>query len=51
MKKEIKCDHFWEIDLSTLKDDVPTFICMFCGKKKKDMIPVLNLNEITKNIN
>lgn len=49
--KQQECDHFWELDLKTLKEDKPTFVCMFCGKKKKDMIPVLDLNEIIKKVN
>jgi len=38
-----ECDHFWEVDLSTLKNEQSTFICMYCGEKKKDDIPIINL--------
>lgn len=36
------CNHFWEIDFSTLDNKKPTFTCMHCGKKKKDSIPILD---------
>ena len=39
------CDHFWELDISTLKDDLPKWECIYCHITKRDAIPILNLDE------
>jgi hypothetical protein len=43
-----ECNHFWEIDISTISHKKPTWICMNCGKKKKDTIPILDLDIFDK---
>ncbi len=43
------CDHFWELNIESLKDETPEWTCMNCGIKKRDEIPILDLDEL-KNI-
>jgi hypothetical protein len=45
MMEDNNCDHFWELDMSTLHDELPKWECIYCGITKRDAIPVLNLDE------
>lgn len=39
---ENNCGHFWELNIESLKDEIPEWECMNCGTKKRDKIPVLD---------
>ena len=39
------CDHFWELDISTLKEEeLPKWECIYCHITKRDSIPILDLD-------
>ena len=45
------CKHFWKLDLTTLEDEKPTWICMNCDAKKKDGILILDFDKFINNGN
>lgn len=47
MAKE-NCDHFWEIDFPVKDWNKPTWVCMHCGKEKKESIPILDIGKVAK---
>lgn len=43
-----ECDHFYDLDLGTLNDELPLWRCINCGKTKRMEIPIINLDDIQK---
>jgi hypothetical protein len=48
MTNKIECDHFWEIEFPVKNWNHPVWRCMKCDKKKKEAVPILDLNKAPK---